>query len=335
VDLIKEFGGPHKADLLFSIAMHKYNNVAPDYRDVDLPQQFVVKYRTVAQRAYNAYIDASAFRPGDRLQLALHNGIDNPNQRELASRYLLKTNDDTAKAFGQFLEMYDLPGHTAMMQKLIDRDFRLDATSQKLIFGRMVALTDDPLRLTNILTTNLHKPALIGTALNKMDYMLTKGTTRQQREEMDHALSLRMEENNFAQEHKTHMAEILARIAQENKLQDALTVMQTRPTARVAAMHDLSVMHDQRAIKPLLQQAVSGHPDVAEEAIDALRQFSPSMVTYYAKELKREFYANPSMTSKITDLMNSHRWTSPPRSTSSSASSSSSSSSSSSAQPGA
>jgi hypothetical protein len=144
---------------------------------------------------------------------------------------------------------------------------------------------------------------------------------------MDHALSQRMQLDNFAQEHKTHMNEILARIGQENKLQDALTVLQTRPSGRVTAMHELSVMHDQRAIKPLLQQAVSGHPDVAEEAINALRQFNPNMVRHYAKELKREFYTNPSMTSKIADLMNSHKWTSLPRTSSSSASSSS-------AQPG-
>jgi hypothetical protein len=72
-------------------------------------------------------------------------------------------------------------------------------------------------------------------------------------------------------------------------------------------VHELSALHDQRAIKPLLQQAVSNNSTVAQEAIGALKQYSPALVKYYAQELKREYFSNPVMTGKISDLLNSHR----------------------------
>jgi hypothetical protein len=310
VELLKAFGGENKADLLLSIALQKGNDRSPNFRDTDIPPQFIRKYRTVSQLAYNAYVEASAGSPVGRYEFAFKNGLEKPNQRELASQYLAKVLDDRAQGLGQFLEMRDLPGHVSKMQELIDKNFRHDAASQKMVFDQMMHLTDsDPRRQMELITKNLHGNALIGSALQKMDAMLAGGTTRQQREEIDYAVSERMRWDHYPQEYKTRLTDLLSRVTQENKLQDALAQIDRSITDRVAAVHELSVLHDQRAIKPLLQQAVSGNGAVEAEAIGALRQFSPAIVKFYAQELKREMFSNPSMTGKITELLSSHRLT--------------------------
>jgi hypothetical protein len=113
---------------------------------------------------------------------------------------------------------------------------------------------------------------------------------------------------NYGQDAKDRMVELTNRVASENKLQDALTVVSRGHGDRVvSAVHELRILHDQRAIKPLIQQAVNGNGAVQQEAIGALQQFNPALVRFYAQELKRECFANPVMTSRITDLMGSRR----------------------------
>jgi hypothetical protein len=312
VELIKAFGGQDKADMLLSIAMDKSNDHVPNFRGTDIPPEFARKFRTVAQTAYSGYIEASAVRDSERAELAFKNGLEKPNQRELASRYLLKSWDDRAQGFGKFLEMHDLPGHVVKMQELIDSNFKHDGASQKMVFDQMMHLTDsDPRRQMELISANLHEPALMDNALAKMESILGRGTTRQQREEMNYAVTERMRWENYSAADKTRMTNLLGRVEQENKVQDALALIRTGHGDRVAAVHELSVLHDQRAIKPLLQQAVSGNDAVEQEAIGALRQFNPTLVKFYAQELKREYGGNPVLIGKITDLLGSKKWASP------------------------
>ncbi len=317
VELIKRFGGPDKADMLLSIALQKGNDTVPKYRNSGIPDEFAIKHRTVAQTAYNAYVDASVPTYEERTEFALQKGLEKPNQRELASNYLLKSGVGRARGLGKFLTMYDLPGHVSKMQELIGGELKNDAASQKLVFDRMMDLTDsDPRRQIELISDNLKQPTLIGSALNKLDTILTRGTTAQQRFEISDALNERKSLGGYSSAESRRMNEVQAHLDQENKVHDALTRIRKGQDETVTAMHDLAVMHDQRAIKPLLQQAVSGNETVEREAIGALQQFNPALVKFYAQELKRERFTNPVMTSKITDLIVSGRLSPPPPSVS-------------------
>jgi len=309
VEIIKVFGGENKADVLLSIALQKGNDRVPDFNDTDVSPKFFSRSRTVAQQAYDGYLDSSAVKLEDRVNLAFKNGLERPSQRDLAANYLLNHWEKRAQGFGKFLNIYDLPGHVSKMQELIYDNFHNDKEHQQMVYERMIQLTaNDQRRQLQIASENLQKsPLLMDNVLGTMNGMLNHGLSDLQRARMRRSLNERRQWDNYPEQARERMTDLLSRIEADAKLQEALSVINRGSGDRVRAVQELTVLHDPRAIKPLLQQAVSGNEAVEEEAIGALRQFSPAMVKFYAQQLKRECYANPVMTGRISNLLSSHR----------------------------
>ena len=111
-----------------------------------------------------------------------------------------------------------------------------------------------------------------------------------------------------------YMSKLLERVQREGKLQDAIIAITHGRATNVSAIQELSALHDTRSIKPLLQQAISGNTAVRQEAVVALRQYNPTLLKFYASELRREYYSNPLMTGKISELLASGDLSPHPRS---------------------
>jgi hypothetical protein len=318
IDLIKRFGGPDRAERLLALALKK-GTADSGKTEAAGPDSHFATRPPVAQSAYNAYVEVSANSYADRADFALKQGLERPSQRDLASRYLLDSWDQRTKGLGKFLAMYDMPGHVSKMQELITDNLKDDPVSQGTVFDRMMALTEnDPRRQVELIGKNLHVTSLMGKSLDKLDSILSRGTSPLQLMDISAAVKERLRWENYSAADGQRLNNIMEHVHQEEKIQEALARVKAGQEQSVSAMHDLAVMHDLRAIKPLLQQALSANSMVSNEAVGALQQFNPSLVRFYAQELKRDYLANPVMTARITDLLGSKKFAStPPSSTAS------------------
>ncbi|MBU6455499.1 MAG: hypothetical protein KGS72_27250 [Cyanobacteria bacterium REEB67] len=331
INLIRQFGGADRAEQLLEMALAKKNRERPESLQFKNSGSWMERIgergahlhdsaarsmvpgtggtKTVAQRAYDAYIDVSARSPEARIQMAFDLGLSKPNHRDLAANYLIGSYSERARAYGNFLEIHDLPGHVSQMQSLIVGGLRADAPTQKLVFDQMMKLTDaDPRKQMELLQANFEKvPSLRNDVLIKMESVLQHGATSVQRRQIGETLASTGSAGDISGVDPGRIEALTKRLNQDAKLEEAIMLMRKGQNDRILGVHELSALHDQRAIKPLLQQAVSNNSTVSQEAIGALRQYSPALVKYYAQELKREYFSNPVMTGKISDLLNSHR----------------------------
>ncbi|MBS2007091.1 MAG: hypothetical protein JST01_08620 [Cyanobacteria bacterium SZAS TMP-1] len=309
VALIRQFGGENKADMLLKVAMQHGNDEFPNFREVGLDTRFVGRGKTVAQIAYEGYVEASRSANPARFRFAFENGLEHPKQRPLAAQYLSGHWDNLAQGYGQFLQMYDMPGHSSKMQELITTHFGNSPQNQKMVFERLMHLTDtDPRRQLELVEQNLLRvPVLRESALDKAESILTRGPTAEQRRAIETMLLERSRARGLPQQEEARVNHLLGIVQREAKLQEALKVIQKGNGNGVNAVHELTVIHDQRAIKPLLQQAVAGSDAMSQEAVAALRQFNPALVKFYAQELKRDYLGNPTMSSRISNLVSSGR----------------------------
>ena len=76
-------------------------------------------------------------------------------------------------------------------------------------------------------------------------------------------------------------------------------------------MRELADLRDIRAIRPLLEHAVGGHPENQAVALRALQKFSPAIVKFYAQTFRRENLNNPVLSRRLDQLISSHAYVAP------------------------
>ena len=210
--------------------------------------------------------------------------------------------------------MYDMPGHVNKMQELIEGGLRRDPRGQLMVFEQMMRLTEsNPQKQLELIATNLEKtPAVRDAAINQADATSSRGLPTTLRNQLGRLLTQLPPEiagtgPDGGGERRARIDALTNRLARDAKVEEAIMLLHRGQREQIIGVQELSGMHDTRAIKPLLQQAVSTDQTVAQEATRALSRFNPAMVKFYAQELKREYFANPLMTSKISDLLSSRR----------------------------
>jgi hypothetical protein len=215
--------------------------------------------------------------------------------------------------YGQFLHYYDNPNFLTHMQKLIETRLSRNGEGRKIVFDEIMRLTEgDGRAQTGYLLRNYqHVPGLRLEVLKRFDLMLSKGN-------MSASDRHRAEEFFAGQDPaimppliKQQVEGVLERIASEKKVEVALSALNRPGQGRVESMRELASMKDVRAIRPLLEHAVAGHPETQAEALRALQKFSPALVKFYAQTYRRENLNNPVLARRLEQLISSHAYVAP------------------------
>ncbi len=69
------------------------------------------------------------------------------------------------------------------------------------------------------------------------------------------------------------------------------------------ALEGLAALKAQKAIKPLLEMAISGLPDVERQAIAALGHYAPNIIKHFARSMKPGMANDPVRIRRLDQLL--------------------------------
>lgn len=318
--LLGLYGDSTAAGALRKAAQNPKNDVMPNWEKFDGPINPLTENpkakpdqpTTVASLALDALVKVSGTTPTERAQFALKEALANPILRPLFAKDWRQI-DPKHPEYAQFLEYYDKPNYLTHMQKLIETRLSQSGEGRKLVFDEIMRLTDGDSRAkTGYLLRNYqHVPGLRMEVLNRFDLMLSKGSMA--------ALDRQKAQDFFASLDRAIMPPLIkeqvdvvtARMETAKKVEAALSILHRTGQDKVESMRELADIRDIRAIRPLLEHAVSGHAENQVEALRALQKFSPAIVKFYAQTFRRENLNNPVLARRLDQLISSHAYVAP------------------------
>jgi hypothetical protein len=318
--LLGLYGDGTATGALRKAAQNPKNNVMPDWENFDGPINPLKENpnakpeppTTVASLALDGLVKVSGKTAEERAQFALNEAMTNPILRPLIAKDW-RHFDPKHSDYAQFLEYYDKPNYLTHMQKLIETRLSQSGEGRRLVFDEIMRLTEgDGRAQTGYLLRNYQQvPGLRLEVLKRFDLMLSKGN-------MSASDRLRAEEFFAGQDPaimppliKQQVEGVLDRIAAEKKVEVALNALSRPGQGKLESMRELASMKDARAIRPLLEHAVGGHPETQAEALRALQKFSPAIVKYYAQTYKRENLNNTVLARRLEQLISNHAYVAP------------------------
>ena len=317
--LLGLYGDSTAAGVLRKAAQNPQNDVMPNWEKFDgpiNPQTENPKAKpdqpeTVASLALDALVKVSGSTSAERAQFALAEAMANPVLRPLFVKNW-RQYDAQNSNYAQFLEFYDKPSHLTPMQKLIETRLFPDSKGRKMAFDEIMRLTDSDSRAqTGYLLRNYqHVPGLRMEVLNRFELLLNRGSLgvgdRQRAQEFFTSLD-RATMPPFI---KQKVDAVVDRMVTTGRVETALGILHRPGLNKVDSMRELANIRDVRAIRPLLEHAVSGHAENQAEALRALHKFAPSIVKFHAQALRRENLSNQVMARRLDQLISSHAYSS-------------------------
>lgn len=318
--LLGLYGDSTAAGVLRKAAQNPRNDVMPNWEKFEGPINPVTgnlkakpdEPATVASSAVDALVKLSGSTPTERAQFALAEGIANPILRPLIAKNW-RHYDAKNSEYARFLEYYDRPSHLAPMQKLIETRLYPDSQGRKMAFDEIMRLTEGDSRTqTGYLLRNYqHVPGLRMEVLNRFELILNRGSLGAVDRVRAHEFFTSLDQATMPPLIKQRVDAVVERMETARKVESALEVLHRPGLNKVESMRELAAIRDVRAIKPLLEHAVSGHVENQAEALRALQKFSPSIVKFQAQALRRENLSNPVMSRRLDQLISSHAYSAP------------------------
>lgn len=192
------------------------------------------------------------------------------------------------------------------MQRLLETHLSDDPFGRKLAFNEIIRLTsgNSDLQTGYLLRNFQYVPALRLDALDKLSALNRTGSMSET--SRSRALGFFTESaprtGNAQVDQAAH--EFVAELTRQRQVEQVLSRLNQQSRQSVSAIREVAALREPRAITPLIQKAISGDEAVQAEAMQALAQFAPTMVNFYAKMLKGSYQANPVMRRRLDDLVN-------------------------------
>lgn len=318
--LLGLYGDSTAAGVLRKAAQNPKNDVMPNWEKFDGPINPLTENPnakpespiTVASQALDALVKVSGTTTSERAQFALREALANPILRPLIAKEWRQF-DPVHSEYGQFLEYYNNPKYLTHMQKLIETRLNQSREGRKMVFDEIMRLTDGDSRAQTgyLLRSYQHVPGLRMEVLNRFELMLSKGS-------LSAVDRLRAQEFFTSPDRpinnpviKEQVDVVTARMETARKVEAALSILHRTGQDKVESMRELAAIRDIRAIRPLLEHAVSGHAENQVEALRALQKFSPAIVKFYAQTFRRENLNNPVLARRLDQLISSHAYVAP------------------------
>lgn len=318
--LLGLYGDGTAVGALRKAAQNPKNNVMPDWVKFDGPVNPLKENpnarpeepRTVASLALDGLVKLSGKTTEERTRFALSEAMTNPMLRPLIAKDWRQL-DVKHSDYGQFLHYYDNPNFLTHMQKLIETRLSRNGEGRKLVFDEIMRLTEGDSRAqTGYLLRNYEQvPGLRMEVLNRFDLMLSKGSMGATDRQRTHDYLSRLDRAVMPPLIKQQVDAVADRLETARKVEAALSILHHPGQNKAASMRELADLRDIRAIRPLLEHAVGGHPENQAEALRALQKFSPAIVKFYAQTFRRENLNNPVLSRRLDQLISSHAYVAP------------------------
>ncbi len=310
--LLGLYGDATAIGALRKAAMDPANRSRPDWHDFNEafnpfdqnPKAKVETVQTVASTALDAMVKLSADNNAARMRFALREAFDNPTLRPLIAENWPRYSNGFIE-YQHFIQMYDKPSHVNRMQKLVELRLQADPDGRKMVFDEIMRLTNGDTRAqTGFLLRNYeHVPGLRLEVIGRFDHMIRTG----QLSGSDRLQALqffgKIPRKDMPPLLEKQVDKLLTQMEKEQNLDDNITALKRPGRNKVQSIHELAAAKDSRAIKPLLEQAISGNPETQVEALTALGSFTPNVVKFYARELRREPTMNELMKRRLDQLI--------------------------------
>lgn len=318
--LLGLYGDDTAIGVLRKIAGNPENDVKPDWENFkgrvnpisENPGARPEKPRTVASEAVIAMIKLSGNNDQDRMMFAIAQAKEHPQLRRLIAENWSEYGNHRSD-YKQFVELYDKPTHVNHMQRLIESRLYSDPLGRKMAFDEIMRLTDGDSRAqTGFLLRNYtHVPTLRGEVVSKLQAMLRTGGIRSIDRDFVQEYFRSQPAENIPNSLKKPVEELRAQIDLEQRVEKALTQLERPGRNHAATMQELAQIRDQRAIQPLLKQAIGGNPENQAAALAALGSFNPSVVSFYGQQLRRDYAGNSVLSRRLEHIMKNHSYVRP------------------------
>lgn len=318
--LLGLYGDSTVVGALRRAAQNPKNDVMPNWEKFDgpinplteNPKAKLDKPATVAVVALDALVKLSGSTSTERAQFALKEALTNPTLRPLIAKEWRQF-DPVNSEYAQFLGYYNDPRYLTHMQKLIETRLTQNGQGRKLVFDEIMRLTDGDSRAkTGYLLRNYqHVPGLRMEVLNRFDLMLSKGGMAPLDRQKAQDFFVSLDRATMPPLIKEQVDVVTARMETARKVEAALSILHRAGQDKVESMRELAAIRDIRAIRPLLEHAVSGHAENQVEALRALQKFSPAIVKFYAQTFRRENLSNAVLARRLDQLISSHAYVAP------------------------
>lgn len=318
--LLGLYGDGTATGALRKAAQNPKNNVMPDWVKFDGPVNPLKENpnarpeepTTVASLALDGLVKLSGKTTEERTRFALSEAMTNPLLRPLIAKDWRQL-DVKHSEYGQFLHYYDNPNFLTHMQKLIETRLSRNGEGRKLVFDEIMRLTDGDSRAqTGYLLRNYEQvPGLRMEVLNRFDLMLSKGNMGAMDRQRTHDYLSSLDRATMPPLIKQQVDAVSDRMETARKVEAALSILHRPGQDKAASMRELADIRDIRAIRPLLEHAVSGQAENQAEALRALQKFSPAIVKFYAQTYRRENLNNPVLARRLEQLISSHAYVAP------------------------
>ncbi len=310
--LLGLYGDATAIGVLRKAAMDPTNRARPDWSDFTAvfnpisqnPRAKVETVQTVASTALDAMVKLSADNNASRMRFAMREALDNPILRPLIAENWPRYSNGFIE-YQQFIEMYDKPSHINRMQKLVELRLQADPDGRKMVFDEIMRMTDGDSRAqTGFLLRNYeYVPGLRLEVISRFQNLTRtgqiSGTDRLQALEFFGKISRK----DMPPLLEKQIDKLMTQMEKEQILEDNIKALKRPGKDKVQRIHELAAAKDPRAIKPLIEQAISGNPETQVEALNALGGFTPNMVKFYAQELRREPAMNEVMKRRLNQLI--------------------------------
>lgn len=325
IELLSLFGGKEMVGKLREIALDRRSKVvippegtSPTVSHSELPAGFArpandnslpgiggrkSQERTVQQAAFDAMVKLSGGSANDKMQFALQEGLQHPELRALAREHVFRQNDARAPFYRRILEFEGQAFETAPLIKNMANRMFADQFGREMAYSELMrSRTNNPSGQIEISAEVLTKvPSLSNKVFEQFEKMMKNGLNPKELRRITQI----MEEGsaNLTQTEQHRAREIGSMALRYRLVDDAMRSVSNPQQDQMKALESLAAVKDQKAIKPLLEMAISGRPDVERQAIAALGHYSPNIIKHFARSMKPGMANDPVRIRRLDQLL--------------------------------
>lgn len=259
--------------------------------------------RTVQQAAFDAMVKLSGGSAGDKIQFALQEGLQHPELRDVAREHVFRQNDSRAPFYRRILEFEGQAFETAPLIKQMANRMFADQFGREMAYSELMrARSNNPSGQIEISAEVLTKvPSLSNKVFDQFEKMMKNGLNPKDLRRINQIME---ESTAHLTQTERHRAQEIGSMALRYRLvDDAMRSVSNPQQDQMKALEGLAALKDQKAIKPLLEMAISGRPDVERQAIAALGHYSPNIIKHFARSMKPGMANDPVRIRRLDQLL--------------------------------
>ena len=305
LELLSHFGTPNGFDKIKQLAL------SPSSATELMPQpegvaSAPVRQKTLQQAAFEAMVGMSGLNKDGQLVFALEQGLAHPELRATAHDFVQRQRDARAPFYARILRFDGTAAEVPEMTRMLATIGRGDKTGAEIAFGQMMKALENN-KMMQIETSEKlmrQSPELRGKVLSHLDALVKAGLNPTQQDALMQSLG-RLSSALGPQDKPNidALADKARNYALLGKSDRNMSPGSRESFERQEALANLARAKDQSAIQPLLELAVTGSPQQAQFAYDALTNYSPNMVKHFGRILKNRYADDRVASRRLSEIV--------------------------------